>query len=330
MSVFSEHDRRFEGLAPRTGLFLAIAVLIVLSTIIASLVKHDAFTPTLRVYFFAQSAQGVRKGMSVQLSGFRIGSVKELRLEPDARVRVMLLIEEKYAGFIPQDSYIGMSKEGLIGSSFIEIEPGPNKTLTIADESVLRFYRATDFSDMAQDLKEKIDPILAEVKKIAQSANDPDGDIRRTIANVRQATAQVVELSQQVNALARRSEGRVDAIAGRVDRVLDQTGAALEGARGALDTVARSLDSVDRQLPVLLLRLDQTLKNIEGATTDARRIFTSLGEDLPPAIRESRELVEDAHQIVEGAKQAWPVRSLVPPAVQKSLPLDSYDSGSAK
>jgi len=338
MSVFSEHDRRFEGLEPRTGLFLAIAALIVLATIIASLVKHDTFTPTVRVFFFAHSAQGIHKGMSVQLSGFKIGTVQELNIEPDASVKVTLAIKEKYSTLIPQDSEVGLSKEALIGASFIEIEPGKDRTRTVAEESVLKFYRAIDFADMAKELQDKIDPILADVRKVTQSINDPDGDIRKTIGNVRHATALVAELAQQVNRLAGRSEGRVDAIAGKVDaiagkvdRVLDQTGATLERARGALDTAARSLDTVDRQLPALLLRLDQSLKNIEAVTADARRLSASLGEELPSAIREGRGLVEDAHEIVDGAKQAWPVRNFVAPPGQKALPLDSYDSsGSAR
>lgn len=333
MSVFSEHDRRFEGLEPRTGLFVAVAVLILLGTVAASLIKHDAFTPTTRIFFFAHSAQGIRNGMSVQLSGFKIGSVKELRIEHDARVRVMLAIDNKHTALIPQDSEAGLAKEALIGASYIEIEPGKNKALTVVEDSVLKFYRAIDFADMAQDLKVKIDPILADVKQVTQSINDPQGDIHKTIGNVRQATALVAELAQQVAQLAKRSEGRVDAIAGKVGRVLDQTGATLERARGTidtatrtLDTAARSLDTVDRQLPALLLRLDQSLKNVEAVTADARRVSSSVSEDLPPAIRESRGLVEDAHEIVNGARQAWPVRNFVAPPGQKALPLDSYDS----
>ena len=69
MNVFTENDRRFQGLEPRTGLFVTIAALILLGTIVASMIQHDAFTPTTRVYFFAHSAQGIRNGMSVQLSG---------------------------------------------------------------------------------------------------------------------------------------------------------------------------------------------------------------------------------------------------------------------
>lgn len=326
MSIFAEHDRRFEGLEPRTGLFVAVAVLILLGTIVASLIKHDAFTPTTRIYFFAQSAQGIRNGMSVQLSGFKIGSVQELRIEPDARVRVTLAIDNRYTALIPQDSEAGLAKEALIGASYIEIEPGKNKTATVAENSVLKFYRAIDFADMAQELKDMLDPILTDVKRVTQSINDPEGDIRKTIGNVRQATALVAELARQVNELAKRSEGRVDAIAGKMDRVLDQTGATLERARGALETAAHSLDTVDRQLPALLLRLDQSLKNVEAVTADARRLSSSVSDDLPSAIRESRGLVEDAHEIVNGAKQAWPLRNFVAPPGQKTLPLDSYDS----
>jgi phospholipid/cholesterol/gamma-HCH transport system substrate-binding protein len=330
MSVFSEQDKRFEGLEPRTGLFLAIAALIVVATVVASLIKHDAFTPTMRVNFFAHSAQGIYKGMAVQLSGFRIGSVQELRIEPDARVRVTLLIGKEYAGLIPQDSYVGLSKEGLIGSSFIEIEPGQEKARTVAEDGVLRFYRAVDFSDMAQELKEKLDPILADVKKVTQSINDPDGDIRKTVANAREATAQVAEMARQVSEFTRQRESQVNAIAGKIEGVLDQTGTTLERARGVLDTAARSLDTVDRQLPALMLRLDRSLANVESVTADARRLSSSLAEELPPAIREGRLLIQDTQEVVDGAKQSWPVRNFVAPPTQKALPLDSHDSGGAR
>ena len=326
MSVFSEHDKRFEGLEPRTGLFITIAALIVLATSIAALVKHGTFTPTMRVIFYAQSAQGIHKGMSVQFSGFKIGTVHELGIEPDARVRVALALEKKYAGLIPEDSDVGLSKEGLIGASFIEIEPGKNKTRSVAEDGVLTFYRAIDFADMAKDFQDKIDPILGDVRKLTQSINDPEGDIRKTLGNIRQATALIAELAQQVGRLAKRSEGRVDTIAGKVDRVLDQTGTTLERAYDAADVAARRFASVDAQLPGLLLHLDESLKNIEAITADARRLSSGLSEELPPAIRESRGLVQDAHEIVDGAKQAWPVRDFVAPPGQKALPLDSYDS----
>lgn len=327
MSVFSEDDRRFKGLEPRAGLFLAIAVLIVLATLIASLVKHGTFTPMMRVIFYAQSAQGIHKGMSVQLSGFKIGAVQDLGIEPDARVKVTLALEKRYAGLIPEDSDVGLSKEALIGASFIEIEPGKNKTRSVAEGGVLTFYRVIDFADMAKDLQDKLDPILADLRKVTQSINDPEGDIRKTIGNVRQATALVAELAQQANLIARRSEGRIDAIAGKLDRALDLTGTTLERAYAASDMAARRFATVDAQLPGLLLRLDESLKNIEAITVDARRVSSSLAEELPPAIRESRRLVEDAHETMDGAKRSWPLSNFVAPPGQKALPLDSYDRG---
>jgi len=330
MSVFSEHDKRFEGLQPRTGLFLAVAALIVAATVVASMIKHGALTPTLRVIFYAQSAQGIHKGMAVQLSGFRIGSVDEMAIDRESGVKVTLRIEQKYAAFIPLDSYAGLSKEGLIGANFIAIDPGKSRTPVIDDNAVLYFYRAVDFSDMAQDLKEKIDPILADVKTTAQWVNDPEGDIRKTIGNVRQATAQIAELRRELVEVLQRSEGRFATIAGKVERVLDQSRTTLERASGVLDTASRSLDTVERQLPGLLLRLDRSLQNVEAATASASRVSAELAEDLPPAIREGRNLVEDAQEITDGAKQTWPIRDLVPPAAQKALPLDSYDTRSPK
>ena len=78
METFSKQDPRFVELGRKTVVFLILAGAIVLGMVMAGLVHQDFFKKTTRLYFFADSAQGIAGGMSVQLSGFRIGTVDEL------------------------------------------------------------------------------------------------------------------------------------------------------------------------------------------------------------------------------------------------------------
>lgn len=325
MKIFSDQDWRFEHLGRKVGWFLFFAAIAVVAVILAALYRQGAFTQTTRLYFFADSAHGIAKGMSVQLSGFKIGAVEDLELEPSGQVKVQFRVKSDYLRFVTQDSEARLAKEGLFGAGFIEIVPGSKQALQVPNNGVLKFDRAEDLAGTAQALTEKIEPILVDVKKITESLNDPESDIRRTLKNVREATADLAQAAKSIKRLAGSSEARLADFQGRIDSTLDGARATLDKAGAALDTLGNTLATVDRRLPELLLRLDANLKNFESVTSDARRISATLGEELPPAIREGRGLVEQTQEIVQGARGAWPIRNFVAPPQERALPLDSHD-----
>jgi phospholipid/cholesterol/gamma-HCH transport system substrate-binding protein len=70
-----------------------------------------------------RSAEGISVGSDVRLAGVKIGTITELALNPttfraDARISVNKGID------LPSDSAIVISSEGLLGGSFVEIQPG--------------------------------------------------------------------------------------------------------------------------------------------------------------------------------------------------------------
>ncbi|MFZ5751484.1 MAG: outer membrane lipid asymmetry maintenance protein MlaD [Acidobacteriota bacterium] len=78
-----------------------------------------------------RSVEGVTIGTDVRMAGVKIGSVTALSLNPktymaDATVTVKDGIE------IPDDSTILVSSEGLLGGSFVEIQPGGSPTALAA------------------------------------------------------------------------------------------------------------------------------------------------------------------------------------------------------
>jgi phospholipid/cholesterol/gamma-HCH transport system substrate-binding protein len=196
MKIFAEHDNRFEGLELKTGLFLLLAAFLV-AGILAALVRQGVFTQTTQLHFFANSAQGIGKGMAVQLFGFKIGAVDTLNLEPNGTVKVRLLVQSEYLRLINQDSTARIAKEGLIGASIIEIVPSRAPSHPVSENGVLKYERAADFSSIAEELSEQLRPVLADLKQFAESANRPDGDVRVAIRNARQLTAEMSEVARQ-------------------------------------------------------------------------------------------------------------------------------------
>ena len=330
METFSKQDPRFMELGRKTVVFLILAAAIVVGMVSAGLVHQDFFKKTTRLYFFADSAQGIASGMSVQLSGFRIGTVDELSLEPNATVKVRLVINSQYVHFIRQDSQARLSKEGLIGTSIIEITPGSPQVRQVQNDGVLKFNRAKDIADLAPDLAGRIGPILTDIKSITQSINDPGGDVRQTLKSIRQASEQIAEAAASVNLITRSGDARIAAVQEQIGVVLDRAGTNVDKAGVVLDTLGGTLTTVDRSLPDVMLKLNSTLENAEAASVNARKLSELLAEDLPPAVAEGRGLMQESREVVQGAKKTWPIRNYVPSAKEQALPFDSNDDARRK
>ncbi len=70
-----------------------------------------------------RSLEGVGVGTDVRLAGVKVGTVTEVRLNPET-YRADTVVAVDLATQIPDDSAIIISSEGLLGGNFVEIVPG--------------------------------------------------------------------------------------------------------------------------------------------------------------------------------------------------------------
>ena len=163
MKLFSQHDNEARILRRKVHLFLLTAALLGIAALITVAARQGVFTQTIPVHFFAESAQEITKGMAVKVIGFKIGKVDQVVIEPDNRVKVRIMVNDDYARLIPRDSVARVTKEGLIGASMIEIQPGQDKTRTVAADDVLRFERDSGLGEIAKKITDQVIPILHDV-----------------------------------------------------------------------------------------------------------------------------------------------------------------------
>ena len=70
-----------------------------------------------------RAADGVAAGTDVRLSGVKVGSVSEIGLNPDSyRADAVLAIRSDI--LLPDDSAAVIASEGLLGGTFVQIQPG--------------------------------------------------------------------------------------------------------------------------------------------------------------------------------------------------------------
>lgn len=70
-----------------------------------------------------RSIDGISVGTDVRLAGVKVGRVTDIRLDPESyRARTVFSVEEGIE--VPDDSAVSISSEGLLGSNYVEIQPG--------------------------------------------------------------------------------------------------------------------------------------------------------------------------------------------------------------
>ena len=70
-----------------------------------------------------RSIQGVSLGADVKLAGVKVGTLSELKLNPETYMADAVITVDKTVQ-LPTDSAILISSEGLLGGNFIELQPG--------------------------------------------------------------------------------------------------------------------------------------------------------------------------------------------------------------
>lgn len=83
-----------------------------------------------------RSVEGVAVGTDVRLAGIRVGSVTDLDLDPASyRVQAAFTVRGDLA--IPEDSSVSIASEGLLGGTFLEIDPGGSEFALAAGDEIL-------------------------------------------------------------------------------------------------------------------------------------------------------------------------------------------------
>jgi phospholipid/cholesterol/gamma-HCH transport system substrate-binding protein len=302
MSILIEQDSEVALLQRGTRRFLAVGLLATVLIVSAILLRQGLFRQTAELGFVTDSAQDINKGQSVKIAGFRVGSVQTVTLRADGQVEVKLDIDADYMRFVTRDAVIELRKEGLVGSAILEILPGVDKTRLAANEAKLAFTRADGLTSMATSLRDKILPVLADIKVITGSLADPNKGLPATLAQVRETTA-------SLNTLLQNGNQKVDHLGQAATKVLGK-------AEQDLVQLDRTLDSVNKQLPALLEKSQRIVDHVEKITADAE-------STVPPLLHDGGAVAADVREIVTGAKTAWPIKNLIDAPQPQKLKADS-------
>ena len=325
----------------RRQVLLALGLAVVLALVLAGGIasKHGLFSRHAEIYFISDSAAGISPGLSVRLSGFRVGSVTAVDLQDDLKVRVTMKIEEERFAALRADAHAEWFKEQL-QAAVIDLTPGKAaEPLSRTDPRVTHARRRT-LTEVANDLRSRLAPILDDVKQLSGTLVARKDDLGAVLQNARTTTEQLAATTAELRALATNAKGSVANLGDRAKQVMGQASQAMGQVQGSMTQVGQtlvrldglveqargSLDSVNGRLPGLLGSANDTLDQINAIGRDLRSVSAAASSALPGVVRGTGPLLDDARDMVGGVRNAWPMRGLVAPPPPALVPLDSHDA----
>jgi len=312
-SVLNEKDARFRGLNIKVGIFIALALVIAAVLLGGLAVRQGIFEPKTLVIFEAPSGNELRPGMAVKLSGFKIGEVNKVALNEGAEVDVDMLIEDRYMKWIREGSVATLLREGLIGDSYIAMTPGKPGQPELNKGGVVAFRSGAGLGDIAEDLRNRIVPVIGEMTTLLHNANDPRGDLRQSLKESRELLVEMRETRKKLDAT----------LAGLDHLQQDEVPQTLGKMRNTLGQIDSTLQQVNQQVPALTGKMDQSLQKMNQsldkadqaalAARQAAQQATATMNDIQPRVdgllNDSRTLVNNSNQAVGALRQHWPFRS---------------------
>ncbi len=322
------------------SLGLLVAFVLVLGDVSFS----DGFT--FHVDF--DNAGGLKPGADVAIAGINVGNVEKLEFQPDrsggdspaVSVRAKVRIEEDYADAIRTDSEFFISRRGMLGEPYIEIETNSFDAPRIEKGAVLRgvepprmdvvVAKATQLLDTLDDILS--DPDIPASELIGNTASlmghldevvvDNREDIDGTVRNTRKTTEEAAQLlaalnfavddGQTVRAMlddARATSANARQISAKVNAEADPM---LADAREAAASARSAGESVDRMLGNNEAKIDSSIDNVHASTEnlanmsrDANEVMHRIeaGEGTVGQLLADREMYDDMKELLRTIKR---------------------------
>jgi len=320
------------------GIFVVFIALLLLSTIIIIGRGKHWFEKYNTYYTTFDESYNLQVGADVKLFKTNIGKVKAITVEN--KVKVKLVILQKYESRIHTNTLATVESPTLIGSEYISIIPGSGDTPLLPQEGEIPSKAKKSISDLIAEFEvektiKKLVQAIQDIAEFTQTLKDPQGPLLSAIENVNKITQHIEVITKRIedgdgtlgNLLA--STQLLDDILLRlksVGKILAYLQEASSKAPGTMDQVQTNLAGVEdltmgltKSMAILkdilaeieanMPTIKAILENVEKGSQDVPEITTSTAR----GIQEIRDGVEKVDKVFQSLQKNILVRPNLPP-----------------
>ena len=168
------------------GLFIFIGLTLLLSLIVIIGNRRNSFGEKIELVALFDDVAGLEKGDNIWYSGMNVGIVSDLKICDIAKVEACLLINEKVKEYIPKNSKVKLSSDGLIGNKILVIYGGSENVLQVENGDTLLVEKTLSTEDMMNTLQksnENLQVITSNFKSISENLIAGEGTIGKLLTD---------------------------------------------------------------------------------------------------------------------------------------------------
>ncbi|MEI8393812.1 MAG: MlaD family protein [Rhodospirillaceae bacterium] len=275
------------------GLFvLVLASALVAFTLWVAKVELGERRPPYYIYFNG-SVTGLKEGSSVRYRGILVGTVSEMRIDPENAERVRIKVSLDATTPIKSDAVASLEMSGLTGNAYIQITGGSREAPLIERHGAETPVIVSKSSGMAEVFESapRLARQLSEIGDRLTRLLSPENERRMTASldNIHDMSANLAASARDVSttmAVVKTTAVNVDVMMTDAKR---QTAAIVDSADSTLAHVRTTLDSLDGHANVAMGEAVKT-------SAEARELSHSLrqlSDELGALIKENRVPVRD-------------------------------------
>lgn len=308
-----------DKLALKASLLLLFTISLVVGTGLYLLKARGFFEPKQTLVLLADNAEGVTSGMDLTFSGFPIGTVDDVSLAEDGRVRIRIAVRERDAHWLRTSSVFTLVK-GILGAPQLRAYTGVLDDPPLPDGAERPVLRGDANEQMqqvigaARDVLDNLNEITSSGSQLNQAMENLQmftrklqserGALHAVFGNEADAR-KLVQALEQANAVMTRAEqlvGSTDRMVRNADREVfgpdglsSEARAAVRQVHGLLADARASLHRVD----AVLVEAQGIGSNVKSATAD----LGALRGDVEANLRKIEDLINDLNRKWPFAKE---------------------------
>jgi phospholipid/cholesterol/gamma-HCH transport system substrate-binding protein len=295
-----------------TGAFILLTLIVFLFTVAVVGRGKNWFRKHVIYYTAFEEGYNLISGSRVKLLGTDIGSVTDVGLSKDNKVKVRVRVLAEYASRIRANSVAIVESPTVFGSEYINIKPGTSKAAVIPPEGLIPTREKKKFTEYLEQYEigaklEHIGKVLEDLAQITDQLKDPKGPFFGTFGNLQEVTGTVKAGEGSLGRLIKSDElyEHMDTFVATLQETADhlvRAGASIEKGSAHLEKAAREApEMVDKTQELL----DRLLK--------VQIILEKVMEEVPEISAQAREGMEEVNRILDSVKENFLIRPNLPP-----------------